>query len=83
MQTLWKNLNERAHAGVVKVLEGKDLGRKGNISTANGAVTLDLRKPRDTVRVYDPTTGTAPMQTLHGVTSVPLTLSDHPVVIEL
>jgi len=42
-QTLWKVTNERAHAGVVKVLEGKDLGKNGNISTANGAVTLDLR----------------------------------------
>src|SRR4029079_18928571 len=42
-QTLWEDLNKRAHAGVVKVLEGKDLGRNGNISTANGAVTLDLR----------------------------------------
>ena len=42
-QTLWRNLNERAHAGVVKVLEGEDLGRNGNVSTANGAVTLDLR----------------------------------------
>jgi hypothetical protein len=42
-QTLWQNLNKRAHAGVVKVLEGEDLGRNGNISTANGAVTLDLR----------------------------------------
>ena len=42
-QTLWENLNERAHAGVVKVLEGEDLGKNGNISTANGAVTLDLR----------------------------------------
>ena len=43
VQTLWENLNKRAHAGVLKVLEGKDLGRNGNISTANGAVTLDLR----------------------------------------
>jgi hypothetical protein len=43
VQTLWMNLNKRAHAGVVKVLEGKDLGKNGNISTANGAVTLDLR----------------------------------------
>ena len=43
VQTLWQNLNERAHAGVVKVLEGEDLGRNANISTANGAVTLDLR----------------------------------------
>jgi len=43
VQALWQNINKRAHAGVVKVLEGKDLGRNGNISTANGAVTLDLR----------------------------------------
>ena len=43
VQTLWENLNKRAHAGVVRVLEGKDLGRNGNISTANGEVTLDLR----------------------------------------
>jgi hypothetical protein len=43
VQTLWQNLNKRAHAGVVRVLEGKDLGKNGNISTANGEVTLDLR----------------------------------------
>jgi hypothetical protein len=43
VQTLWENANKRAHAGVVKVLEGKDLGKNENISTANGAVTLDLR----------------------------------------
>ena len=42
-QVLWEQVNKRAHAGVVRVLEGKDLGRNGNISTANGAVTLDLR----------------------------------------
>src|SRR6185295_8774356 len=43
VQTLWENANKRAHAAVVRVLEGKDLGRNGNISTANGKVTLDLR----------------------------------------
>jgi hypothetical protein len=43
VQTLWQNANKRAHAAVVRVLEGKDLGRNGNISTANGEVTLDLR----------------------------------------
>src|SRR5512133_3590521 len=43
VQTLWENANKRAHAAVVRVLEGKDLGRNGNISTANGEVTLDLR----------------------------------------
>src|SRR3954471_3019449 len=43
VQTLWENLNKRAHAGVVRMLEGKDLGKNGNVSTANGQVTLDLR----------------------------------------
>ena len=43
MQTLWQNANKRAHAAVLRVLEGKDLGRNENISTANGEVTLDLR----------------------------------------
>jgi len=43
VQTLWENANKRAHAAVVRVLEGKDLGKAGNISTANGMVTLDLR----------------------------------------
>ena len=46
-------------------------------------VTVDLGKTRDTVELYDPTTGTAPTQTLSGVGSVMLTLSDHPVVLEL
>ena len=43
VQTLWENANKRAHAAVLRVLEGKDLGKNGNISTANGEVTLDLR----------------------------------------
>ena len=43
VQTLWMNANKRAHAAVVRVLEGKSLGKNGNISTANGEVTLDLR----------------------------------------
>ncbi len=43
VQTLWENANKRAHAAVLRVLEGKELGKNGNISTANGEVTLDLR----------------------------------------
>ena len=43
VQALWENANKRAHAAVVRVLEGKELGKNGNISTANGNVTLDLR----------------------------------------
>jgi hypothetical protein len=43
VQALWENANKRAHAAVLRVLEGKSLGKNGNISTANGEVTLDLR----------------------------------------
>lgn len=39
-QTLWENINRRAHTAIVNVLEGKDAGP---ISTANGDVVLDLR----------------------------------------
>ena len=35
------------------------------------------------VKVYDPTIGTSPTQTLSNVSSVPLTLSDHVMIIEL
>ena len=43
VQALWENANKRAHAAVLRVLEGKELGKNRNISTANGEVTLDLR----------------------------------------
>jgi len=38
---------------------------------------------RATVTLYDPTTGTGPTQVLSQVGSVTVTVSDHPVVIEL
>jgi hypothetical protein len=37
---------------------------------------------RYSVKVYDPTTGTAATATLNGTDSVPLTVSDHPFVLE-
>jgi hypothetical protein len=46
-------------------------------------VKVDLGSARETVRIYDPTVGTAPIRKLAGARSVPLTLSDHPVVIEI
>lgn len=46
-------------------------------------VTVALESPPASVRVYDPTTGTNALQTLANVRSVPLTLSDHPVVLEV
>ena len=46
-------------------------------------VTVNLGTTYATVRVYDPTTGTSPTQTLTDVRSISLTLSDHPVIIEM
>jgi hypothetical protein len=46
-------------------------------------VMVDLRTSRATVNVYDPTTGVRPTVAMQGVRSLMLTLSDHPVVIEL
>lgn len=46
-------------------------------------VMVKFDGPHPTVRIYDPTTGTAPIQTLTNVASVSLTLSDHPVIIEM
>ena len=47
------------------------------------SVTVHLGATYASVKVYDPTVGTSPTQTLGNVGSVPLTLSDHPVVIEI
>ena len=52
-------------------------------SGGSDEVTVDLGTPRASVNVYDPTTESAPTQTLKGVASVMLTLSDHPLILEL
>jgi len=46
-------------------------------------ITVSLPKDSASVRVYDPTTGTSPIQTLHDGREVQLTLTDHPVVVEI
>jgi hypothetical protein len=51
--------------------------------TGTDAVTVTLGGTFPTVTVYDPTVGTAATQTLANVSSVPLTLGDHPVILEL
>jgi hypothetical protein len=50
---------------------------------ATDSVSVNLTTSRPMVNVYDPTTGTSPTQTLHDVSSVTLTLSDHPNIVEL
>ena len=46
-------------------------------------VTVKLGRAHSSVNVYDPTVGVTPLQTLGKVASVPLTLTDHPLVIKL
>jgi len=46
-------------------------------------VVVELGHSRASVKLYDPTTGTAPVDSLSDVNSVTLTLSDHPMIIEI
>lgn len=46
-------------------------------------VSVNLGGSHATVNVYDVTAATKPVQTLTNVSSVPLTLSDHPMIIEV
>jgi hypothetical protein len=46
-------------------------------------MTVNLGATYATVKVYDPAIGTLAIQTLHKVSAVPLTLSDHPLIVEI
>jgi hypothetical protein len=52
-------------------------------SGGSDSVSVNLTTSRASVKVYDPTTGTTATMTLANATSVALSLSDHPVVIEV
>lgn len=47
------------------------------------SIKVNLSRAFPSVKVYDPTVGTAPTRTLRKAASLTLTLSDHPVVIEI
>jgi hypothetical protein len=47
------------------------------------SISVDLGGVPRSVKLYDPTTGTAPVRTLTDARSVSLTLSDHPVILEM
>ncbi|MEY4578217.1 MAG: hypothetical protein RL701_2920, partial [Pseudomonadota bacterium] len=49
----------------------------------NDDVVVNLQRPRASVKVFDPTQGVDPIQTLQDVSSVKLSLTDHPVVLQL
>jgi len=46
-------------------------------------ISIDLGATYPLVRIYDPTHGTEPSQSLENVAAVPLTMSDHPMMIEI
>jgi hypothetical protein len=46
-------------------------------------VTVSLGATYQTVKIYDPTIGTEPVQTPEAVDSLTLTLSDHPLIVEI
>jgi beta-glucanase (GH16 family) len=51
-------------------------------SQVSTPITVILDKPYGTVNVYDPTLSAAPVTSLGNVSSVPLTLIDHPLIVE-
>jgi hypothetical protein len=53
------------------------------IGEATDNVTVNLGGSHAIVNIYDVTVGTSPVQTLANVSSVPLTLTDHPMIIEV
>jgi hypothetical protein len=55
----------------------------GEQAKGSSAVVVQLGAKYASVKVYDPTLGTGPIQTLADASSVPLKLSDHALVIEI
>ena len=53
------------------------------ITVANHNVTLNLGANAQTIEVFDPMTGTTAVQTVSNVSSVTLSLPDHPVLVEI
>lgn len=52
-------------------------------ASGSNDVTVNLAAEHPSIKVYDPTTGTSPVRTLSNARAAPLTLSDHPVVLEI
>jgi len=55
----------------------------GEQTQGTSQVMVNLGKICETVKIYDPTTGVSPIHILKAVSSIPLTVSDHPLIIEI
>ena len=51
--------------------------------SGTSTVRVNLGRAFPLVKAYDPTVGTAPMRTLRNAASLTLTLSDHPIIVEV
>ncbi len=51
--------------------------------SGSDSVTVELARPSVSATLYDPTVGTSAVQALHKVRSIPLSLSNHPVVLAI
>lgn len=52
-------------------------------ASGSDEITVEMGAAHPSMKLYDPTKGTTPVQTLKAARAVPLTLSDHPVIIEI
>jgi hypothetical protein len=52
-------------------------------ASGSDSVTVNLGTTYSSINLYDPTIGPTPTQTLSNVNAVPLTLSNHPMIIEI
>jgi hypothetical protein len=57
--------------------------RGSEITSPVTNVTVGLGRTYATIEVFDPLSGTAPISTLHNVSSVKLGLTDHPLIVEI
>ena len=46
-------------------------------------VTVNIRIPHGSVKIFDPTVGTSPIQVMGANDAVSLTLTDHPLILSL
>lgn len=77
------NQPDTTHTLLLQKSNGKfDLVVWDEKAGGSDSITVNLGSTQSTVTVYDPTVGTGPVQTLNNVSSVPLTLGAHAVILE-
>jgi hypothetical protein len=72
-----------AHPGTVHDLLLQKSNGSFELAKGTNTVTVNFGHTHPALKIYDPTLGSAPTQTLTNQDSVTLQLIDHPVIIEL